>query len=209
VIVAVDLEPLHPRRRTHLDPETAQHVGEHGAHLGVECPRNLLVAVDDRDRDPTVRHRLRHLEPDVAAADDDGVVVRMADDVVAQHDPVADRLDPEDPVGPGVRQRRAARHRAGRDHELVERLVALGPFGEVPHRHAPLVGVDPDDFVAHVHVDVVRVTELFGGARDQCVDRVDDVGDVVRQPAGGVRRVVAALERDDLEVVDVTAPSCL
>src|SRR5438552_2406575 len=82
--------------------------------------------LDERDVEPAELERLGHLEADVAAADDDRVPWPALVEESAQDHAVVEHLHPEDAVGVDPRQRRAHRHRPGRDHQLVEALPRLG-----------------------------------------------------------------------------------
>jgi hypothetical protein len=102
---------------------------------------DLRSGLDERRGDVALDERLRHLEPDVAAADDDRALVLAA----------ARQLGPEALRGVDgphrLRRLRAGDRRrdrlgAGRQDELVEALGALGARLMVEHREGPGIEVD-------------------------------------------------------------------
>ena len=201
-------EPVHRLPEMERHAHGADRVGDQRSHVEIECRRHrLLGAVDQRDLEPAAHERLGHLEPDVAAPDDDRPPRLALVDGPPHGHAVGQCLHPEDAVGVDARDVRARRHRARRHYELVEGLVALAAVGgEVAHAHASLVDVDGDDLVAGAHVDAVLAV-FIGRTRHEPLDVRQEVPDEVRDAARRVRRVGTALERDDLEVFEVsTAP---
>ena len=94
--------------------------------------------------------------------------------------------------------------RAGRDHEVVEALRDGLAGVEVAGGHPPRIDVDRLDLGAHPQVDP-GLAVILGGARHQVRVVVDVARDPVRDAAGGVRHVRAALERDDRQAVALEA----
>jgi hypothetical protein len=126
--------------------------------------------------------------------------------VPAQGDAVVEDLDPEDPLGVGSGQLRPDGRGAGGHHQLVERLVPLAARLEVAHLHYPAVQVDADHLVTQLDVGGETRPEHLGAPGDQLFLVVDDVGHQIGDPTGGVRRVPAPFEHDDLEFVGPPAP---
>ena len=67
------------------------------------------------------------------------------------------------------------------------------------HAHPPPIEVDGLDFMERAGVDVLLLTEGLGGTRNQCLNVVDNLADVIRNSSGGVGRVRTALKSDDLQ----------
>ena len=170
-----------------------------------------VAPLDHRDVEPAPLHRFGHLEADVAAADDDRASAwsRPTHRVVAQRDAVGDRLDAVDARGIDTGQVRPHGRRAGRDDELVERLAALAVGVEIAHRDRRGRGVDR--------------RRLRGACARRCRSRgaprayramsssASWIWSATKygNPHAAVRRVVAPLERNDLELVAVRTPASL
>ena len=75
----------------------------------------------------------------------------------------------------------------------------FGAFGEtlvvIDDGDRARVEVDGEHLVVQTDVDALGAV-LLGRTRDQLLDVADLAGDVVREPAGGVRGVAAAFVRD-------------
>jgi hypothetical protein len=69
---------------------------------------------------------------------------------------------------------------------VVERLPPGVAIAHPLHPHAPSSAVDFYDFVEGARVDILLVAERLWRARDQCINVVDNLADVVGNPSGGV-----------------------
>jgi hypothetical protein len=96
----------------------------------------------------------------------------------------------------GAGDRRGHGDRAGRDDEAIERLRVLAVAGA--HGELARVEVDRDDLGPGADVDAVLAV-LLGRAHDELAQLLDDLADVVGDPARRVRGVRAALEGHQVE----------
>ena len=87
----------------------------------------------------------------------------------------------------------------GRDQELVEGFPLDTPALKLAHTHPPPIEVDGLDFMERACIDVLLVAERLGGTRNQCLNIVDNLADVIGNPSGRVGCVRTALKSDDLE----------
>ena len=157
--------------------------------------QHLVGGLDDRDRDARVAEVLGRLEADEAGADhdaDDGRAADGAEEVLG----VLDGAQHLHPVEAG--DRRPHRHRAGAQHELVERQLVLAAVGGGAHGHAVPGRVDADDLGADADVEAEALEQLLGRLQEQVVLVLDDAADVVRQAAVGVGDVTGPLDHHDL-----------
>ena len=181
----------------HVDADALGRVLHVGGHVLVERGHDLAGALDERHPQAALHERLGHLEADVAAAD------RRRALLAAALQRRAEALGGVD----GARRlgRVGARDVGG---ATASAPVASTSWSKPSRRSSPLVvahgelaavEVDRGDLGARVHRDPVRAV-LVGRARDEPVGVVEQPADVERDPARGVGRVRAALERDDVEV---------
>ena len=167
---------------------------------GSSVPIGVRGTVDDGDVQPAHLAGLGHLQPDVAAADDHHPLHARRRPRGAQRGAVVEGLHAVDPGRVDARHLRARAGRAGGEHEVVEARRTRGrPRGRGPARAAGQV--DPDDLGARC----ARRCRCCGAAR-ACGPRavstsLDRTADPVRDAAGRVRGVPAALEGDDLQLV--------
>ncbi len=148
-----DVEGLDALPDVDVDPDVSQRVGDERSHLGIEAGHRLRRRLDERHRQAPSDQGLTELEPDVAAADDHGVVSVVAFDLGADREPVVEGLHPEDACGVGPGETGAAGGGAGGDHELVVGLPRFVAAVDGADLHRVTVGVDGGDLVAGAHVD--------------------------------------------------------
>ena len=189
-----------------LDPAAAHVLLDGDRHLLVQRREDLIGDLDDRDLGAAVPEVLRHLDPDVARADDDGadgaagdlrlhdrgIQVRL-DAVHVLH--VAQDMDAGQ-VGP--RQRELHRIGPGAQGEGVVGLGVLAAGLHVAHRHGPRDGIERDNFAVDPHVEIERLAQALRCLQQQTTAIGDDAADVVREAAVRERHVVAPLQHDDL-----------
>ena len=164
-------------------------------HLGVEGRQHLVGGLDDRDLDARMAEVLGRLEADEAGTDHDGrrrSGRHGAEEVLG----VLDGAQHLDPVEAG--DRRPHGHRAGAQHELVERQLVLAAVGRGAHRHAVPDGVDADDLGVDPDVEAEALEQLLGRLQEQVVLVLDDAADVVREAAVGVGDVTGPFDHHDL-----------
>ncbi len=89
--------------------------------------------------------------------------------------------------------------------QLIEAEVDGAVASVVVHLDLAGLEVDRSHLVLHADVDALLVAELLGRASHQVVEVRHVTADEVRNPACGVARPVALLERNDVEV-GVAAP---
>ena len=170
---------------------------EDPCHLGIEPGHEPLAPLDDGCLQLPRPEGLGELEPDVAAADDDGArgaLVDLGDDAVH----VGDVTQHVDPRVIGARDGRSYRFGPGAQHELVVRLPVRSPLPEVAHLDLLGITVDADDVLSGTHVEREALGETLGRLEQEALAVRDLPADVVGQPAVGERDVLAALEHDDL-----------
>src|SRR5688500_4311431 len=98
---------------------------------------------------------------------------------------------------------------AGSDQQLIEARHDVGAVVEIADLNRPGIEVDPRYLVADADVDRLFLAELLWLTDDQRIDVVYDLADEVRDAAGRVRGVMAALECEDLELVGSFELACL
>ncbi len=151
-------------------------------HLRVQPRHQPLGPLDDGGLQPACPEGLGELQPDVAAADDDGargVLVELGDDPVhvggvAQH--VDSRVV-------GTRDRRPDRFGPQAQHELVVGLPVRPPLREVAHLDFLGAAVDADHVLPRPHIQREALAETFRRLQQQAVPVRDDPTDVIRQAA--------------------------
>ena len=166
-------------------------------HLGVQPRHEPLGPLDDGGLQPARPEGLGELQPDVAAADDDGargVLVQLGDDAVHVGD-VAQHVDPR---VVGTRDRWPDRFGPRAQHELVVGLPVRPPLREVAHLDFLGVAVDADHVLPGPHVERQALAEALRRLQQQAVPVRDGPADVVRQAAVRERDIVVTLEHDDL-----------
>ena len=158
------------------------------------------LRVDERDVGSPHDERLGHLEPDVAAADDDHPLAAALLGEGEQLRAVLERLHAPDLIAVGARQIGPGGPCAGADEQVVEADAEGAVVAAVVHLDLTAIEVDPHDLVTDPHVDAVVVAQLIGRAGDERVD-VDHVArHEVGDAAGAVAGALAPLEGHDLEV---------
>ena len=131
----------------HVDADALGRVLHVGGHVLVEGGHHLAGALDERHAQAALHERLGHLEPDVAAADDDRALAAAARSAARKRSAASMVRAGSARVG--------ARHvgrdglGAGGEHELVEALGAL-VAALVAHRELAAIEVDRRDLGARV-----------------------------------------------------------
>src|SRR6195952_4787099 len=188
--VVADVEALDAHAVAHGHPHALHRLPDDGAHVGVDLGEGLRRVVEDRHLETAQRHRLGHLDADVAGADDDRAAVAGVGQVLDDGLAVLERLHPEDALGVDPLQRRAQRAGAGGEHEVVVLDLPVLTDGTVlaavdpAEGHDLLLEVDRRGLRAHAHLDP-GLAVLLGRAGDQGVAVGARAGDPVRDPAGG------------------------
>ena len=142
--------------------------------------------------------RLGHLDADVAGADDHGSLrARIPVERVENRGAVVQGLHAEHALGVDARQVGHDRHRTHRDDELVVRVTVGLASLQVADVHPPAVEVDALDPGTHPQIDPVLAMFLRRTSNELVRAMLEVTGDPVRDPAGAVRRVAAAVERND------------
>jgi hypothetical protein len=168
----------------------AVELGVHeGSQLGVDGRQHLGGLLDQRDCEAALREGLRHLEPDVACADDDRAS-RPAEGTVERKG-VLHRVQQVDAgqVEPG--EARADRRRAGGDDQGV--VVELA--GAV--RHSACVRIDGRRRVVEPQRHAGAL-ELGAGAVREVIQLGQVPGEQVGDPADRVVRIRFGDEHGDL-----------
>jgi len=192
----------------------AEVVLHRGGHLAVQGRHDLVRHLHDLDRDAALVQVLRHLEADVAGADDHGVpdaalavLAALAVDLLLDDVHVPDPAEHVDRVQVDAGERGPDGVGAGGEGEFVVRLVVLLAGAHDAGAYGLRGAVDRDHLDAVADVDVQGFPQALGGLEHQATALLDRLADVVRQPAVGERDVVAALEHDDLgELVQAARP---
>lgn len=141
--------------------------------------------------------RLGQLQPDVAAADDDGArgaPLQVSDDVVHVRDVAQD-------VDPGVvrtRDRRPDRFGAGAQHQLVVGLPVGPSLLLVADLDLLGLPVDADHLLPGPYVERKALGEALRRLQKEALAVRDLPADVVGQAAVRERHIVVPLEDDDL-----------
>ena len=195
----VRLEPGHLGARPHVDAAAAQGVGDAGSEVLVDHAQRLRSALDHRRRAPPLDVGLGHLEPDVAAADDDDPPAPLVGER-QQHLGVGEALHAVDEGEVDAGQVRSHRLAAGGDQQLVVADELRGAGVLVEHLDLALGDVDRRRVVVGAHVDAALAVGL-GGAGHEGLDAAgDQTTHEERDAAGRVAREPRLLEHDDLGV---------
>ncbi len=197
---ALRLERSRSLAETHVDPVPPQGGSDEGSHVRVEGAHHLRSRLEQRDLRAAMRERLGHLEPDVAPAHDDDVLQRFGTDVVEQVLRVVEGLHTVHVVVVDAGEVGTDRNASGRDQRLVEPEAEGAVLLDRADLDLARVDIEPDDLVAHPDVDAEPIAELLRRPCDEIAELRDLSTHEVRDAARRVRRVVAALERDDLHV---------
>ncbi len=162
-----------------------------------ERAHHVLGSLDQRDAQAPRGEAFGHLKPDVAGADDRRRARTAPFDELDHPPPVAHVPQHEDAFEVAARQRRADGGGARGDDERAVTRLALGPvFDKTQDRFR---GQDFERLAAQANVYPVSLAEVIGRVQDEPVERGDQAGDDVRQPARAVRDVAGLLKHGDVE----------
>ena len=153
---------------------------------------------------------LRHLQPDEARADDDGLFLRAGQLRKVRLDGVGvgHVLEGEDARRVHSWQVRAYGDGAGRQHQLVVAFGVLLAAVHLPAGDGFCVPVDGRDFRAYAHVEVEAVAEGGGRLQEQAVPFGNGVADIVGEAAVRVRHIAAFFDQDDFGLLVHAAETC-
>jgi len=169
-------------------------------HVRVERGHRLRRLIDDGHRDAASHKCLGHFYADVPSADHDGPPGLRAIEIRQERGTIVESLHAEHPDSIRTGQRRSHRDRACGDDQGVEALPVRPPGGQVTSSHPPGLQVDLLHLGSDTKVDAVAPVRLRRTGH-QTLRPVDVTGHPVRDAAGRVGAVHAALERDDLDRV--------
>ena len=170
---------------------------EHLRHLEVEGCHDLVHRLEDGDVDAGFLQVLGHLEADEPAADHDGRFDLLLIDHGAEQIGVRDGPEGVDPRGVDARDRGPQGRGTGRKDQLVVAFRVIIVRIAVVDRDGLVRAVDRRDLIVGPDIDAETVSHLLRRGDEQGVSRADDVADMVRQSAVGVRDIVSTLEHDD------------
>jgi hypothetical protein len=87
-------------------------------------------------------------------------------------------------------------------------MVALSAL-KVLYRNLFPLSVDVSYFSKDPDVDIVPVPELLWGGHEKLVSILDNLADIIRQPAIGKRDILSSLKEDDLGMlIEPARPGC-
>ena len=198
----LDVRPARQRRRLLLKqqphPSRRKMLRDELRHLLVRLPfQDARAALRQRRVDASRRQRLRHLHPDVSAADQRGATRLHTIQILVDRQRVGDVSQGEHAVEIDSRERRLLRRRARCDEQFVVPQIVLALRrlhpNDMPSR------VQRDRLVATAQVDAVRAV-LVRRPRNEIVHRRHDALQKVGQPTRRVRDILAAFQHDHVRV---------
>ena len=203
----VHLEGLEGLFAIELDAGLDEGIGNKGSHVGVQRVHDLDAPVHKGNVQSPHDQRFGHLEADIAPADDDSPFRLFRIHGVADGDPALEGVEAIDPQGVATRDPGAERQGSRCDQEMIVGLPPSFLALEAIHVDAPVFGVDLLDLMEHPGVDTVIGFECLRSHRDEGLDVVDNLADVVGDASGRVGGVGASLECNDVQIL--AQPLCL
>ena len=186
------------------DPDIPQRLGYQCPHVLIEGSHHLRRPADQGNLQAMPHQCFRHLQADVAAADDNPPFHSPLVETPANLQAAFEGVYSADVDGIGAGEVRAERDRPGGDQELVIGLPLRFAAFQVADTHRSPRRIDLLHLVQNSRVDSIPLPELFRGADNELFFLVDNPADVIGNPSGGKRGMWAPLEDDDPQLGTAT-----